>query len=89
MLLTKSQNIADSELDGEICIFDSNSGEYFNLNKSASFIWKLLDKYHSEEQIISYVLDSFESDSADIRKEVIDFLKNGKKLGLITCTSEK
>ena len=38
MILTKSKNIADSELDGEICIFDSHSGEYYNLNSTASFV---------------------------------------------------
>ena len=83
MTITKNKNIADSELDGEICIFDPHSGEYYNLNRTASYVWKLIDKYNSKDQLIEKVIDSFDSNSADIRKEVEEFLTASKKLGLI------
>ena len=89
MVLVKSKNIADSELDGEICIFDSNSGEYFNLNSTASFVWKLIDQCNSEDQLIEKVKDCYESDYSDIRKEVEEFLLKSKQLGLINSSCDK
>ena len=83
MIYSKNEDIASSVLDGEVCIFDPNSGMYFNLNDTASFIWELIEKEASLEYIISKVKDEFDGDYELIEKEILEFLKNSVKEGLL------
>ena len=88
MIYSKNEEIASSELDGEVCIFDPNSGMYFNLNDTASFIWKSIEKNTSLESIISKVKDEFNGDYELIEKEVIEFLKSSVQKGLLIKSND-
>ena len=88
MIYSKNEEIASSELDGEVCIFDPNSGMYFNLNDTASFIWQLIEKRTSLESIMSEVKDKFDGDYELIEKEVIEFLKSSVKKGLLITSND-
>ena len=88
MNYSRNNDIADSELDGEICIFDPNNGEYFNLNNTASFIWKLIDKNTSEDYIISKTINEFFGKKLSIEEEVIDFLKDAVNKGILISSND-
>lgn len=42
-VLCKGKNIAWKELDGESVILDVKSGNFFSVNETGIFIWKLFD----------------------------------------------
>ena len=78
-----SQNNAFSELDGEICIFHNSSSEYLIINKVGSYIWKLLEKQMSKEDILKNLLNKFDVDEKTCVKELNEFINKGQELGII------
>ena len=88
MKYSKSKNTVSSELDGEVCLFNSSSGEYLNLNSTGSFIWNLLDKNLNEEDIIKKTEQSFNSENLSIPSEIKEFLNEAVKLGILELIHE-
>ncbi len=43
-IICKTENLLECELDGEIIIMDSESGNYYNLNKIGGIIWNYLER---------------------------------------------
>ena len=69
-----------SELDGEICLFHSQTSEYFSVNKVGSYIWKLLKDEISRDEIIEKLLTKFDVTEEICQIETDQFLKEGKRL---------
>ena len=88
MLYSRSDNIIGAELDSEICIFDSISGEYLNLNSTASFIWKFLEEEKTDEQIINKVMQSFDLNEDNVRDEITDFLLEAVSFGILNSSND-
>ena len=88
MYYSRSKNIAFSKLDGEICIFHSESGEYFNLNCTGSFIWDLIVEKIEEDDLMKSILDSYQGNINSIRNEVNEFLKKGLDLEILDASNE-
>ena len=88
MNYSKNEEIAYSELDGEVCIFNPISGLYFKLNDTASFIWTSLEKKTSLDSIMSKVKDEFNGDYELIENEVIEFLESCVKNGLLIKSND-
>ena len=88
MYYTRSKETAFSKLDGEVCIFHSESGEYFNLNSTGSFIWDLIDQKKSEDDLIKAVSTAYDANKSSIRNEVIEFLGKGLELKILIATNE-
>ena len=74
MPLQRNPVICAAELDGEVCLFHPDRGEYLNLNASGSAIWNLLDTPLEREELIGRLLDLFEVDEADCRHDTECFL---------------
>ena len=88
MNYSRNNDIADSELDGEICIFDPNNGEYFNLNNTATFIWKLIDKNTPEDYIVSKTINEFLGKELSIKEEILGFLKDAVNKGILISSND-
>jgi hypothetical protein len=56
-------------LEGEIVLFFAKNSQAIFLNKSASVIWKLINKKHTVGDIISLLSKAY-PDSATIEKDV-------------------
>jgi len=74
MPLQRNPVICAAELDGEVCLFHPDRGEYLNLNASGSAIWNLLDTPMEREDLIGRLLDLFEVSEADCRRDTESFL---------------
>ncbi len=81
----KNKEIAYSELDGEICIFHPETGEYYNLNKTGTFIWNLIEERKTESELISKAEEIFDDKSQNLRDDILGFLKEGINLGIISA----
>lgn len=74
------KNIAVSETG---FLFDPNTGESFNLNKSGQFIVKLLAENKDEKEIMHEVLQKYEVDSQVLQRYMDDFVMMLKQFGII------
>lgn len=74
MPLQRNPVICAAELDGEVCLYHPERGEYLNLNASGSAIWNLLDTPLEREELIARLLDLYEVAEADCRRDTESFL---------------
>ena len=79
----RSKNVYSSELDGEICIFESTNAEYLTLNETSTYIWKLISVPSSLNLIISKLRQTYEVNENTIFQDVEDFLNKGVDAGVI------
>ncbi len=79
----RNKEIISSYLNDEIVMLNIESGKYNSLNSVASSIWRLLEKKLSVDDICKKLIDEYEVDYAQCRKETDECLSNLLKLGLI------
>jgi len=72
--MKKSKNIAARVIDGNAYIILPEESKLFQLNDVGTFIWNMLDKSHSIEEIVDAVLDEFEVERTEAEKDVFKFL---------------
>lgn len=71
--------------DGSGVLLHLENKFYYSLNPTGSFIWKLLEEKEelSEDSILEAVIDNFEVDEKEARKDVEEFLNDLIKEGLV------
>jgi len=74
------ENIAVSETG---FLFDSNTGESYNLNKTGQFIVKLLADKMKDEQIMQAVIEKYEVESVVYQRYMDDFTMMLKQFNII------
>lgn len=82
--IVNKDNASWKEVDGEIVIINFETTHYYSLNKSGTFIWKLI----SEEpiplkEIIFSVSQYFGQDENTIRQDVNQLISNLEEENLI------
>ena len=53
------------------------------LNEVGAEIWRLLPEVADEEELIARLLDLYEVEEEELRKDVDDFLESLRKLGIL------
>lgn len=53
------------------------------LNEVGGEIWRLLPEVEDEEELVRRLLDLYEVEEAELRKDVADFLDSLRKLGIL------
>lgn len=74
------KNIAVSETG---FLFDPNTGESFNLNKTGQFIVQQLAKTKNEHEIIEAVLETYDIETNTLHRYFDDFVMMLRQFGLI------
>lgn len=82
-IVIRNEEIAFGEMDGEIVMMNIEIGNYYSLGKTGSAIWNLLDKPIKVESLINEMLRKYNVTREQCEKEVISFLEELKKEGLI------
>jgi hypothetical protein len=75
-------------LHDELVMMDIEKGKYFSLNLVATNIWELLEKPISIDGLCKLLMNEYEVDVAQCRKEVEEHLGEMVKLGLVLETKE-
>ncbi len=78
----RKEHIA-SKIQDETVMVDIDSGNYFALNEVASSIWDLLDQPRSTDEVCSELMQEYEIDEENCRKQTEEFIKELLKLKLI------
>ena len=84
MKFIQNKEIFAVDLDNEVCIFNPENGEYINLNKTGSDIWNFLVEKKSLDTILDFLCDRYKGEKEKIKKNLLDFLDEGVKNGLIS-----
>lgn len=64
-------------------IFDPASGSMHSLTKTAVLIWKMCDGRHSLEDMVRKILERFEAQPDEVRRDVERTVRRFGELGLL------
>ncbi len=84
-----SPDVLFRELAGEAVLLDLKSQRYFGLDPVGTRIWQLLDERGRTEGVLQAMLDEFEVEEADLRRDIADFLRELEEAGLIELTPRR
>lgn len=82
-VITGKKNIVAADMDGETVMMGIETGKYYNLGKMGGVIWALLEQPVSVDAVIEQLLEKYEVTRQQCEEEVIDFLKQIQKEGLV------
>lgn len=83
-MYVRKSNTISGRLHDELVMMDIEKGKYFSLNPVATRIWDLLEKPLPPEELCEALMEEYEVNSTQCRKEVGEHLEEMVKLGLIT-----
>lgn len=78
-----------TDMDGEAVILSLQNGKYYGVNAVGAFIWEMLQKPVSFEDIRSTAMHEYEIDENTCRREILAFLKKMSEEGLIEILDGK
>lgn len=64
-------NIIETEVKGDISLFDAERNEVVVLNATASDIWRLCDGEQSVDEIVSLIARAYDQPEEGIRDDVV------------------
>lgn len=83
----RRQNLIAADTGGEMVLLDIDSGYFFQLNRSASRIWGLLEEPRTLGELCAALEKSFTVDPLTCRDEVIEFVAEMRDKGLIEISA--
>jgi hypothetical protein len=79
----RNSKTISGRLHDEMVMMDLEQGKYFSLNPVATRIWDLLEKPLTIDEMSDLLIDEYEVDLVQCRKEVKEHLAEMVKLGLV------
>jgi hypothetical protein len=80
---TRNSKTISGRLHDELVMMDLDQGKYFSLNPVATRIWDLLEKPMVMDELCELLIDEYEVDFAQCRKDVDEHLAEMVRLGLV------
>lgn len=71
------------EVDGEAILLNEEKEEIHQLNQTTSFIWECCNGKNTIDDIVELLNNKFQTESIDIRTDVINIITTLKELDLI------
>ena len=84
-----NKGIINQKQNDKITIFDGNRSVLYHFNETASLIFEMLKRGKAENEIISSVKKRFNVDEKIIKRDMDVFLKNLKKIEVISLPKQK
>lgn len=78
-----NQSIVCAELDQEMVLLNVETGKYFGLDSTGTRIWELLADGADEEGIVAALLNEYEVDPIQLRRDVSGFLASLSEKNLV------
>ncbi len=76
----------EREIEGEAVLLDLKSGVYYSLNQVGTFIWSLMEKAPSEDEIGRSVAEEYDVEFDEALRDVGELIRDLSKEGLIEKT---
>lgn len=81
--LRRAHSVASQTLDGEAVLLHLQSGTYFTLNETGTFVWDLLEAERAPAELLEALVEAFEVDDATARRDLAELLDQLLSNGLI------
>jgi hypothetical protein len=78
------KNVVWRIINGEMIILNFATGRYYNLNKTGSFVWKLIEKKKTVEEICKEIAGRYGIPKVRASRDVNGIIKDFKVESLIT-----
>lgn len=72
-----------SDMDGEKVILNIGNGKYYNLGEIGGYIWELIDKPVSINDLVTTIIAEYEVDPEECEEQVLSFCSALYSEGLI------
>ena len=79
-------HIIETEIKGDISLFDAERDEVVVLNGTASDIWRLCDGEQTLDQIVELLARAYEREPEDIRTDVVATIDELTAAGFLPTT---
>lgn len=79
---TANENVIWSEMDGEVILLDTASGEFYSLNETATEAWQGLERGETLDQIAASFADKYGVPAAQAQADVAELIAELRALGL-------
>jgi hypothetical protein len=73
-IIKRNPEIITSNIDGEIVMMSTEMGEYYGLDEIGSRIWDLIENPLPVSELVSKLLDEFNTDKETCTSDTLDFL---------------
>jgi hypothetical protein len=83
-IITRNEKIMVADMDDEIVTMNIETGNYYNLGKTGSVIWNMLERPISVEALIEELKKKYNVSEEQCKEETLAFLNQLNKEGLIT-----
>ena len=83
-VVSRGQNMICTETDDGVVILDIESGKFFQLNRTASRVWNLLEQPIPMPDLCNRLERDFAVDSQTCAEDVSSFISQLAESGLIT-----
>lgn len=79
-----ASKILETEVDGEISLYNPANEQVTILNGTASDVWLLCDGEHTQDEIVTLLASSYQVDEDEIQDEVVDAIEEFRNAGLLS-----
>ena len=73
--LQQNHSLITSQIDDELLILDSRTGEYFKIDPVGLSIWKLLKEPIEVQQLLDQLVEDFEVEEAQCKADTLPFIE--------------
>ncbi|MCR8845067.1 PqqD family protein [Paenibacillus sp. SC116] len=84
MNFTIDKNVIEYEELDEIILINMNQNNFYSLDYIGSLMWKKLRELKDVSKVAEFISREFNENHMEIEKDIIDFIKELKKVGVIT-----
>jgi len=84
MMVHRGPNMIAAGVGDEAVILDTQSGYFFQLNRTAALVWTLLEAPTSVDELCARMAEAHSVDPAVCRGDMMDFIADMRDRGLIT-----
>lgn len=82
-ILSRNEKILANAIGSETVMMDIEKGKYFGMNKTGSYIWKLLENPLSLSDLCDRLMKDFSISFEECEKDVVPFIEDMVKEKII------
>lgn len=85
-ILTRSDKLLYSEVDGDVAMMSIDTGKYYSLTSTGARIWSLLEQPTSAAQICERLLTEYHVDRERCEQEVLQAMRHMAAEGVVAIS---
>jgi len=78
-----ADNVLFQEVDGESVLLSLDKGCYYGLDELGTRIWKLIDRDLDSDRVVAAIVEEYEVEPEQARRDLDAFLSDLEQSGLI------